>query len=69
MLFHSFPEIKEFRVGIRPNCHIHASVSDLYIPTIGLLILLEEICIAHRHMNVEIPSFAVVERDISPAAR
>ena len=27
-----------------PNFHIHASVSDLYIPTIGLPILLEEIC-------------------------
>ncbi len=37
-----FPE-KEYR-GLSPNFHIHASVSDLYIPTIGLLILLEEIC-------------------------
>ncbi len=56
-----FPE-KEYR-GLSPNFHIHASVSDLYIPTIGLPILLEEICrpilglyksIAHRHMNVKI---------------
>ncbi len=37
-----FPE-KEYR-GLGPNFHIHASVSDLYIPTIGLPILLEEIC-------------------------
>jgi hypothetical protein len=37
-----FPE-KEYR-GLSPNFHIHASVSDLYIPTIGMPILLEEIC-------------------------
>jgi hypothetical protein len=37
-----FPE-KEYR-GLSPNFHIHASVSDLYIPTIDLPILLEEIC-------------------------
>jgi hypothetical protein len=37
-----FPE-KEYR-GLSPRFHIHASVSDLYIPTIGLPILLEEIC-------------------------
>jgi hypothetical protein len=37
-----FPE-KEYR-GLSPNFHIHASVSDLYISTIGLPILLEEIC-------------------------
>jgi hypothetical protein len=32
-----------------PNFHIHVSVSDLYIPTIDLPILLQEICgpIAH----------------------
>jgi hypothetical protein len=34
-----FPE-KELRV-LRPNLHIHMSVSDLYIPTIGLPILLQ----------------------------
>ncbi len=34
-----FPE-KEYQ-GLSPDFHIHASVSDLYIPTIGLL---EEIC-------------------------
>ncbi len=39
---HIFPE-KEYR-GLSPNFHIHASVSDLYIPTIGLPILLGEIC-------------------------
>jgi hypothetical protein len=37
-----FPE-KEYR-GLSPKFHIHASVIDLYIPTIGLPILLEEIC-------------------------
>ncbi len=37
-----FPE-KEYR-GLSPNFHIHASVSDLFIPTICLPILLEEIC-------------------------
>ncbi len=37
-----FPE-KEYR-GLSPNFHIHTSVRDLYIPTIGLPILLEEIC-------------------------
>ncbi len=36
-----FPE-KEYR-GLSPNFHIHASVSDLYIPMIGLPTLLEEI--------------------------
>ncbi len=30
--------------GLSPNFHMQASVSDLYIPTIGLPILLEEIC-------------------------
>jgi hypothetical protein len=36
-----FPE-KEYR-GLSPNFHIHVSVSDLYIHTTGLPILLEEI--------------------------
>ncbi len=39
---HIFPE-KEYR-GLSPNFHIHAAVSDLYISTISLPILLEEIC-------------------------
>jgi hypothetical protein len=55
-----FPE-KELR-SLSPNSYIYVSVSDLYIPTIGLPILLQEnrwtdrgnIKIAHRHMNVEI---------------
>ncbi len=34
---------KEYR-GLSPNFHIPGSVSDLYIPMIGLPILLEEIC-------------------------
>jgi hypothetical protein len=37
-----FPE-KELR-GQSPNFHIHVSVSNLYIPTIDLPILLQEIC-------------------------
>jgi hypothetical protein len=41
-----FPE-KEYR-GLGPNFHIHASVSGLYISTIGLPILLEEICRVDR---------------------
>ncbi len=36
-----FPE-KEYR-GLSPNFHIHVSVSELYIPTMGLHVLLEEI--------------------------
>jgi hypothetical protein len=36
-----FPE-KEYR-GLSPNFHIHMSVRELYIPTIGLPVLLEEI--------------------------
>jgi hypothetical protein len=48
--------------GLSPNSYIYVSVSDLYIPTIGLPILLQEnrwtdrgnIKIAHRYMNVEI---------------
>jgi hypothetical protein len=37
-----FPE-KELR-GLSPNFHIHVSVIDLYNPTIGLPLLLQEIC-------------------------
>jgi hypothetical protein len=37
---HIFPE-KELR-GLSPGFHIHVSMSDLYIPRIGLLILLQE---------------------------
>jgi hypothetical protein len=29
-------------LGLCPNSYIHVSVSDLYIPTIGLPILLQE---------------------------
>jgi hypothetical protein len=35
-----FPEKKLRRLS--PNFHIHVSVSNLYIPTIGLPILLQE---------------------------
>ncbi len=41
-----FPE-KEYR-GLSPNFHIHVSVSHLYISTIGLPILLEEILYVDR---------------------
>ncbi len=34
---------KEYR-GLSPNFHIHVSVSELYIPKMGLPFLLEEIC-------------------------
>ncbi len=37
-----FPE-KEYR-GLCPNFHIHVSVSELYIPRMGLPVLLEDIC-------------------------
>jgi hypothetical protein len=37
-----FPE-KEYR-GLSLNFHIHVSVSELYILTMGLPVLLEEIC-------------------------
>jgi hypothetical protein len=37
-----FPE-KEYQ-GLSPNFHIHVSVSALYIPTMGLPVLLEAIC-------------------------
>jgi len=37
-----FPE-KEYR-GLSPNFHIHVSVTELYISTMGLPVLLEEIC-------------------------
>ncbi len=30
--------------GLSPNFHIHMSVSELYIPTMGLPFLLDEIC-------------------------
>jgi hypothetical protein len=52
---------KELR-GLSPNFHMYVSVSDLYIPTIGPHIFLQQnrqtdhgnIYIAHRNMNVEI---------------
>ncbi len=37
-----FPE-KEYR-GLSPNFHIHESANELYIPTMGLPVLMEEIC-------------------------
>jgi hypothetical protein len=53
--------------GLVPNSYIHVSVSDLYIPTIGLHILLQqnrwadpwEYIIAQRNMNVGIGNEAV----------
>jgi hypothetical protein len=37
-----FPE-KQYR-GLKPNFQVHVSVSELYITTMGLPLLLEEIC-------------------------
>ncbi len=59
-----FPE-KEL-CGLCPDFHIHVSVSDLYIPRIGLLIFLQQnretdpwnIKIVHRNINVEIGTAA-----------
>jgi hypothetical protein len=47
--------------GLVPNSYIYVSVSDLYIPRLGLPHCLQQnrqtnpeyILIAHRHMNVE----------------
>ncbi len=50
-----FPE-KEYR-GVSPNFHIHVSVSELYIPTMGLPFLREEIC---GMWNVEIGTEAAL---------
>jgi hypothetical protein len=38
----TFPE-REYR-GLSPNFHVHVSVSELYISTMTLPFLLEEIC-------------------------
>ncbi len=56
----AFPKMK--LRGLLPNSYIHAFVSDLYIPRIGLPIWLQQnmqtdpgiIYITHRYMNVEI---------------
>jgi hypothetical protein len=61
-----FPERK--LCGLNHNFYIHISVSDLYIPTIGLFFSLQEsrwtdrgnIIIAHRYMNVEIGNEAAL---------
>jgi hypothetical protein len=53
---------KENYIVLSPNFHIHVSVSDLYIPRIGLPILLqpkkqadpENIEIAYRYIHVGI---------------
>jgi hypothetical protein len=57
---HVFPEMK--LRGLIPNLYILVSLSDLFIPKIGLPIWLQQnrqtdhwnILIAHRYMNVEI---------------
>jgi hypothetical protein len=40
ILIYVFPE-KEL-LGLSPNCHIHVSVSDIHIPTIGPSIFLQQ---------------------------
>ncbi len=42
-IWNKYSQKKEYR-GISPNFHIHVSVSELYIPMMGLPFLLEEIC-------------------------
>jgi hypothetical protein len=62
----TFPERK--LCGLNPNFYIYISVSDLYIPTIGLPFSLQEnrwtdrgnILIAHRYMNGEIGNEAAL---------
>ncbi len=44
-----FPE-KEYR-GLSPNFHIQVSVSELYISTLGLPFLLEEICGMYKSLT------------------
>jgi hypothetical protein len=59
-LIYVFPEMK--LCGLVPNFYIHASVKDLYIPRICLLMWLQQkrqtdpvnIKIAHRDINAEI---------------
>ncbi len=62
-----FPEKELF--GLSPNFHVHVSVSVLYIPTIGLPILLQKnmwivdrsweyLNRSNRHINVEIGTTA-----------
>jgi hypothetical protein len=49
MLKQIFPE-KEYR-SLSPNFHIYVSVSELYIPTMGLPFLPEEICGLYLGIN------------------
>ncbi len=44
-----FPE-KEYQ-GLSPNLHVHVSVSELYMPMMGLPVLLEEICRSWEYIN------------------
>jgi hypothetical protein len=37
--------------GLVPNLHIHASVSDLYIPTIGPPNLLHRLIVCHPYFS------------------
>jgi len=53
-----FPE-KELR-RISPNFHIHVSVSDLYIPTIGLPILLQENMWIDPFLGILVSNFGFV---------
>jgi hypothetical protein len=59
-----FPE-KEYR-GLSPNFHIHVSVSDLYIPTIGLPILLEEICRPILGLNKSLTDTCMLKLGLRP---
>ncbi len=48
----NIPE-KEYR-GLSPNFHIHVSMSELYIPTMGLPFLLEELHYVDRSWEYSI---------------
>jgi hypothetical protein len=37
--------------GLSPNFHIHVTVNDLYIPTIGLPILLQDVDRSWEYIN------------------
>jgi hypothetical protein len=56
---------KEYR-GLCPNFHIHASVSDFYIPTIGLPILLEEICRPILRLNKSLADTSMWKLGLRP---
>jgi hypothetical protein len=53
------PKIGKILRGLSPNFNIHMSVSDLYIPTVGLPIWLQQNSCMDRFMNTEVGKKAV----------